>query len=464
MAAGFPDIALEIGFTPAGTVAATNVQAAVEELDTDIALKAPLASPALTGNPTAPTQLVSDDSTRIATTAHVALRIAALIASSPALLDTLNELAAALGNDPNFATTMATALAGKASTGHTHTLDNLTDVVITTPAQFHGLHYNGTNWVNTGQLQFASVYCDTQLVVGYGDLTYLGGDGSAGFANGVVTISDTGLISTSGGATLNGGVTINNSGSTALVLDDGLLLLQAPIATTILSVFNTDTSSYTLEIDSDGHLTGVAGLNGITVGTLGLWEPDTAEQARTTLEWETKMIHPGFVSGTAYGMKMTTSSTTTTTIDRIYGVLFYVPFTSTWSGLGCKVASATAGSTVRLGIYAMNAATKNTSGAPLAEVTVSGATTGEKFTAFAAITLTTGWYYLVCSTTHVLGLSGTGSSPENNWLIGHPTLDVPSTYAGFFVASAGSSAALPTAPVLGHSAGGNVPYLFMRKA
>jgi hypothetical protein len=39
--------------------------------------------------------------------------IAALVNSSPAALDTLNELAAALGNDANFATTMTTALAGK---------------------------------------------------------------------------------------------------------------------------------------------------------------------------------------------------------------------------------------------------------------------------------------------------------------------------------------------------------------
>lgn len=55
-----------------------------------------------------------------ATTAYVAQQIAALVASSPAALDTLNELAAAIGNDPNFATTVMNALAGKASTGHTH--------------------------------------------------------------------------------------------------------------------------------------------------------------------------------------------------------------------------------------------------------------------------------------------------------------------------------------------------------
>ena len=45
-----------------------------------------------------------------------------LIDSAPAALDTLNELAAALGDDPNFATTMTNALAGKLSTGHDMTL------------------------------------------------------------------------------------------------------------------------------------------------------------------------------------------------------------------------------------------------------------------------------------------------------------------------------------------------------
>ncbi|HBL5002393.1 TPA: tail fiber protein, partial [Enterobacter cloacae] len=48
-----------------------------------------------------------------ATTAFVKSALAALVGSSPAALDTLNELAAALGNDPNFATTMTNALAGK---------------------------------------------------------------------------------------------------------------------------------------------------------------------------------------------------------------------------------------------------------------------------------------------------------------------------------------------------------------
>lgn len=78
------------------------------------------ASPAMTGTPTAPTAATGTNSTQISTTAFVQATIAALVASSPAALDTLNELAVALGNDPNFATTMTNALAGKAASGHGH--------------------------------------------------------------------------------------------------------------------------------------------------------------------------------------------------------------------------------------------------------------------------------------------------------------------------------------------------------
>ena len=78
-----------------------------------LALKAPLSSPALTGTPTAPTAAQSVNNTQIATTAFVKSAIAGMVGSAPAALDTLNELAAALGNDPNFATTMLNALAGK---------------------------------------------------------------------------------------------------------------------------------------------------------------------------------------------------------------------------------------------------------------------------------------------------------------------------------------------------------------
>lgn len=86
----------------------------IDGLVAALALKAPLASPGLTGAPTAPTAAGATNNTQIATTAFVRGEIDSLIASAPGLLNTLDELAAAIGDDPSFAATMATALAAKA--------------------------------------------------------------------------------------------------------------------------------------------------------------------------------------------------------------------------------------------------------------------------------------------------------------------------------------------------------------
>lgn len=94
-------------------VSADNLKTAVERsgaLDT----YAPLASPALTGTPTAPTAEQGDSSTTLATTAFVNAAILRLIGAAPGALDTLEELANALGDDPNFATTMTNLIAKKA--------------------------------------------------------------------------------------------------------------------------------------------------------------------------------------------------------------------------------------------------------------------------------------------------------------------------------------------------------------
>ncbi|WP_270586521.1 prophage tail fiber N-terminal domain-containing protein [Escherichia coli] len=97
--------------SPSETLAATPkaVKAVMDETNK----KAPLNSPALTGTPTTPTAPKGTNNTQIASTAYVMAAIAALVDSSPDALNTLNELAAALGNDPNFVTTMTNALAGK---------------------------------------------------------------------------------------------------------------------------------------------------------------------------------------------------------------------------------------------------------------------------------------------------------------------------------------------------------------
>jgi hypothetical protein len=110
-AGGGSPTASSVTNTPAGNISATNVQVALNELDTE---KAPLASPTFTGTPAAPTAAASTNTTQLATTAFVQSAVSSLIASAPGALDTLDELAAAMGDDANFATTVTNALALKA--------------------------------------------------------------------------------------------------------------------------------------------------------------------------------------------------------------------------------------------------------------------------------------------------------------------------------------------------------------
>lgn len=128
------------------------------------------------GGLNAPTQVAGDNSAKIANTAFVQAAIAALVASSPAALDTLNELAAALGNDANFAATITNALALKAPlaspalTGNPTAptavqFDNDTSLATTAFVQralgnMQGVSYTGTRTLtaeDSGKLQGLSV-------------------------------------------------------------------------------------------------------------------------------------------------------------------------------------------------------------------------------------------------------------------------------------------------------------------
>ena len=86
---------------------------AVKTLHDLVDTKAPINSPNLTGTPTAPTATKGTNNTQIASTAFVMAAIAELVDSSPDALNTLNELAAALGNDPNFSATVTRLIGEK---------------------------------------------------------------------------------------------------------------------------------------------------------------------------------------------------------------------------------------------------------------------------------------------------------------------------------------------------------------
>ncbi|EDV5229560.1 phage tail protein [Salmonella enterica subsp. enterica] len=86
---------------------------AVKTVMGEVQTKAPLDSPAFTGTPTTPTPPDDAKGLQTANAEFVRKLIAALVGSVPESLDTLQELADALGNDPSFATTVLNKLAGK---------------------------------------------------------------------------------------------------------------------------------------------------------------------------------------------------------------------------------------------------------------------------------------------------------------------------------------------------------------
>jgi hypothetical protein len=114
----FPDSTIQTTaaspFDPTGYATETFVTSQGYITSSALAPYATLASPAFSGVPTAPTPPSSDNSTTLATTEFVKNEVSNLVASAPATLDTLNEIATALGNDPNLSTTLTNLIATKA--------------------------------------------------------------------------------------------------------------------------------------------------------------------------------------------------------------------------------------------------------------------------------------------------------------------------------------------------------------
>ncbi|KYE70376.1 prophage tail fiber N-terminal domain-containing protein, partial [Salmonella enterica] len=86
---------------------------AVKTVMGEVRTKAPLDSPVFTGTPTTPTPPGDAKGLQTTNAEFVRKLIAALVGSVLEPLDTLQELADALGNDPNFATTITNMIAGK---------------------------------------------------------------------------------------------------------------------------------------------------------------------------------------------------------------------------------------------------------------------------------------------------------------------------------------------------------------
>lgn len=114
----------------------------VKQLNDELQLKANKHSPNFTGKPTSPTPPKDSNDTSISTTAWVRDAIAELVGSSPETLNTLAELAEALGNDPNFATTITEELAQKQPLSPL-----LTAIAAVTTAANKLMYFTGSNKV-----------------------------------------------------------------------------------------------------------------------------------------------------------------------------------------------------------------------------------------------------------------------------------------------------------------------------
>ena len=210
---------------------------------------ATLASPTLTGNPLAPTQSAGDNSTKIATTAYADTAVSNLVDSAPSALNTLNELAAALGDDANFSTTVTNSIATKMPlaggtftggiTGTTATFsDNITsrkagDVELT-------VHADSASGPESALLLMRGTN-DTFGGDGYNDWKIENGYGKSGSAGGTLRIQRgyNSSLDTYWEWDANG-----NASSYANITSSGTLNISGATGTAQLQVNLTDTTAY----------------------------------------------------------------------------------------------------------------------------------------------------------------------------------------------------------------------------
>ena len=163
-----------------------------EWLKKEVEKRAPNTSPAFTGTPTAPTAPQTVNNGQIATTAFVKAAIAALVGSAPATLDTLAEIATALGSDGNLKATLLAEIGKKASATDFTTLKDLL-IGIPFPYPLTGvpsgcLAFNGQTFSTTTYPELAKKYTS-------GKLPDLRGEFIRGWDNGRGVDSGRGLLS-----------------------------------------------------------------------------------------------------------------------------------------------------------------------------------------------------------------------------------------------------------------------------
>ena len=300
------------GATPTVTVDTTVIQARVTNvtdteigyldgvtsaIQTQINTKAPLASPTFTGVPEAPTAAAATNTTQVATTAFVRAEVAALVGSAGATLDTLGELATALGNDAALSTTLTTSIGLKAPLAS----PSLTGTPLSTTAA-----------VDTNTTQIAT----TAYVVGqaYAKLASPTFTGTVTLPTGTVT-----------SAMILDGTIANADISTTAAIDQG------KIADTTI---NAQTASYTLVLADKNKLVemGVGSGNTLTVppnSSVAFPVGSTITILQTGAGQCTLTAGAGVTVNGTPGLKLRTTWSSATIIKRA---------TDTWVALGDLVA------------------------------------------------------------------------------------------------------------------------------
>lgn len=191
------------------SVDVARVISAISAIDVDVAsalaalaAKAGLASPAFTGTPTAPTATPGTDTGQLATTAFVKAALDALIGGAPGALDTLNELAAAIGDDADYAASTVTALAGKLARDGSNFTDDTEKATFRVAAGISALFDETlTDDLQVQKVTTAVSYVEFDIPASDGECFMLMGLGIRSTNNGNITFQTSPLTAFDSGAT-----------------------------------------------------------------------------------------------------------------------------------------------------------------------------------------------------------------------------------------------------------------------
>ena len=255
--------------------------------DTASATYATINSPALTGIPTAPTASAGTTTNQIATTAFVGTAIDLLIDAAPGVLDTLNELAAAIGDDPNFIASIGASVSLKLDSGVASatylTQFAASGLYIPISASYEFLRRDvasATYLPITGSVNWSNIVNKPDPVI-----TLNGDVSGSGTIVDVTTASITVTIEKDFDLTFTGDVTgtgtISNLGSASIALT---------VQPDSVALGTDTTGNYVLDL---------SGGNGITVsGSIGEgWIPTVSINSTASVNWENVNNKPDPIIG-----------------------------------------------------------------------------------------------------------------------------------------------------------------------